>query len=113
MNRKRHAVRSTAALTLSAALAAAGLAACSGDSPLSNPPEQFGYVLTSDLVTSNAGTAVGVATDAAKVSARLYPGAFIAGPRGQNLPNGDLVTAKPTPGNPRQVDYTINEKATY
>lgn len=113
MNRKRHAVRSTAALTLSAALAAAGLAACSGDSPLSNPPEQFGYVLTSDLVTSNAGTAVGVATDAAKVSARLYPGAFIAGPHGQNLPNGDLVTAKPTPGNPRQVDYTINEKATY
>lgn len=113
MNRKRHAVRSTAALTLSAALATAGLAACSEDSPLSNPPEQFGYVLTSDLVTSNAGTAVGVATDAAKVSARLYPGAFIAGPRGQNLPNGDLVTAKPAPGNPRQVDYTINEEATY
>jgi len=94
-------------------LAAAGLAGCSEDSPLGSPPEQFGYVLTSDMVTSNAGSAVGVATDAAKISARLYPGAFIAGPRGQNLPNGDLVTAKPAPGNPQQVDYTINEKATY
>lgn len=113
MIRKQDAVRSTAALALSAALAAAGLAGCSEDSPLSSTPEQFGYVLTSDLVTSNAGTAVGVATDAAKISARLYPGAFIAGPRGQNLPNGDLVTAKPAPGNPRQVDYTINENATY
>ncbi|CAI37214.1 peptide ABC transporter [Corynebacterium jeikeium] len=113
MNRKRHAVRSTAALTLSTVLAAVGLAGCSEDSPLSSTPEQFGYVLTSDLVTSNAGTAVGVATDAAKISARLYPGAFIAGPRGQNLPNGDLVTAKPAPANPRQVDYTINEDATY
>lgn len=116
MNRTRHAARSakvTAALLLSATLAGAGLVGCSEGTPLSSPPEQFGYVLTSDLVTSNAGTGVGVATDAAKVSARLYPGAFIAGPRGQILPNGDLVTAKPAPGDPRRVDYTINADATY
>lgn len=116
MNRKRHtggSTKATMVLALSAALAAAGLAGCGKDAGVANTPEQFGYVLSSDLVTSNAGTGVGVATDAAKVSARLYPGAFISGPRGQILPNGDLVTAKPAPGNPRRVDYTINEKATY
>lgn len=109
----QHTTTATAALALTAALTAGGLAACSEGSGLKPAPEQFGYVLTSDLVTSNAGTAVGVATDAAKISARLYPGAFIAGPRGQNLPNGDLVTAKPGQDDPRRVDYTINETASY
>lgn len=64
-------------------------------------------------MTTNAGTGLGVATDAVKISARLYPGAFIAGPNEQLLPNTDLVTATRSGEDPKRVDYVINKDATY
>lgn len=76
-------------------------------------PEQLGYMLPRPVATTNAGTGLGVATDAEKLSARLYPGAFLAGPNGQLLPNPDLVNAVPEPGDGSAVRYTINEKAQY
>lgn len=102
-----------------ASISAVGLlagtaAACgTGDGDGDSDEAQFGYVLPRPIVTMNAGTGLGVATDAEKVSARLYPGAFIAGPDGQLLPNADLVTAKPQRGNTQVVEYKINPKAEY
>lgn len=99
---------------LVAVIGITGLAACanSGEQQRS-VQEQFGYMLPRPIVTMNAGTALGVATDAEKLSARLYPGAFIAGPNGQLLPNADLVTATPNPQDPRTINYAINAAAHY
>lgn len=106
--------RRVLASTLGAALLAGGLVACSSDTETEDvESEQFGYLLSRPIVTMNAGTGIGVATDAEKVSARLYPGAFLAGPDGQLLPNPDLVTATPQRGNETIVDYEINAEATY
>lgn len=106
--------RRVLASTLGAALLAGGLVACSSDTETEDvESEQFGYLLPRPIVTMNAGTGIGVATDAEKVSARLYPGAFLAGPDGQLLPNPDLVIATPQRGNETIVDYEINAEATY
>lgn len=92
------------------------LVACSsgdeGSSAGSGEPK-FGYALPRPIVTLNAASALGAATDAAKVSARLYPGAFLTGPDGRLLPNTDLVTASPTDGNGDVIDYRINQDATF
>ncbi|HIW91755.1 MAG TPA: hypothetical protein H9870_08860 [Candidatus Corynebacterium avicola] len=91
------------------------LVACGSDDGSSsdgNEPK-FGYALSRPIVTLNAASALGAATDAAKVSARLYPGAFLTGPDGRLLPNTDLVTATPTRDNGDVIDYRINEDATY
>src|SRR5699024_790646 len=74
---------------------------------------QSAYQLPSTPVPTNAGSVVGVATDAAKLSARLYPGAFLAGPEGQMLPNRDLVEVTPSKKHQEVVDYKINPKAKY
>lgn len=94
----------------------AAVAACSDNgSPVGKdkPEPQFGYALPQELVTTNAGTALGVATDASKISARLYPGAFIEGPDEQLLPNPDLVTATPSTRSQGTVNYQINAQAKY
>jgi peptide/nickel transport system substrate-binding protein len=106
----RNAGRTAAAAVLATATAA-GLAACSGDDGGTEP--RFGYALNTPLVTVNAASARGVATDAAKLSARLYPGAFILGPDNRLLPNHDLVTATPVEGQPDQIDYAISDQANY
>ena len=90
------------------------LAGCASDGGgLGRAEPQFGYQLPTTPVTTNAGSAVGVATDAAKLSARLYPGAFLAGPEGQMLPNRDLVEVTPSEKHQEVVDYKINPKAKY
>lgn len=90
------------------------LAGCGSDGGgLGRAEPQFGYQLPTTPVTTNAGSAVGVATDAAKLSARLYPGAFLAGPEGQMLPNRDLVEVTPSKKHQEVVDYKINPAAKY
>lgn len=89
-------------------------AACgSGSDDDDDTEPRFGYALPRPIVTLNAASSLGAATDAAKVSARLYPGAYLTGPDGRLLPNTDLVTATPTPDNGDVIDYRITESATY
>lgn len=102
-----------AGATGSAVLASALVACSSEDARVEVEAEKFGYVLPRPIVTMNAGMGIGVATDAEKVAARLYPGAFLAGPDGQLLPNPDLVTATPEPRDAKVVKYEINPQAKY
>lgn len=108
----RH-LRAIAGLVAAAALVA-GATACSDSTDADRATDgEFGYVVPRPLSTLNAGTSLGVATDAEKLSARLFPGAFLAGPDGQLLPNPDLVTATPEQHNPSVVHYSISAKAKY
>ncbi|MDN6813966.1 MAG: ABC transporter substrate-binding protein, partial [Corynebacterium variabile] len=108
--------RSTARGVLVATVATAttvSLAACSGSGDDIHPDEGLTYVLDEQLLTTNAGSTLGVAADAAKLSARIYPGAYLPGPGGRLLPNSDLVTVTPDPENPDVVDYALAEDANY
>ncbi|WKD59180.1 ABC transporter substrate-binding protein [Corynebacterium caspium] len=71
------------------------------------------YALSTPLVTVNAGSNTGAATNAELLSARLYPGVYTQGPSGQMIPNTDLVTTQVLPGLQRQVVYSINPTATF
>ena len=112
----KHSVGKKAAFAAAAAALAISVASCAEEN---NPgvdkqaEPQFGYALPQELVTTNAGTAVGVATDASKISARLVPGSFIEGPDQQLLPNADLVSANPSKRSAAVINYQINEEATY
>ncbi|APT93690.1 hypothetical protein CPHO_05465 [Corynebacterium phocae] len=83
------------------------------------PPKStdyFGYQVPSGLVTTNAGSAFGAASNAQFLSGRLYPAAFLPGPDGQLIPNTDLVTAEETPPTPeglRQIHYSISPHADF
>ncbi|MGO1275199.1 MAG: ABC transporter substrate-binding protein, partial [Corynebacterium variabile] len=108
--------RSTARGVLVATVATAttvSLAACSGSGDDIHADEGLTYVLDEQLLTTNAGSTLGVAADAAKLSARIYPGAYLPGPGGRLLPNSDLVTVTPDPENPDVVDYALAEDANY
>ena len=115
MHNVRKTWRKAIAALATGVIGFAGLTSCSDE----NSPEeiakqpQFGYVLPRPLETTNAGSVVGNATDAAKLSARLYPGAYVTGPAGQLLPNKDLVTAKVDPHSKQKIYYKINSEATY
>jgi peptide/nickel transport system substrate-binding protein len=89
------------------------LTACSGSGDDGEPDHGLTYVLDEQLLTTNAGSTLGVAADAAKLSARIYPGAYLPGPGGRLLPNSDLVTVTPDPENPDVVDYVLAEDADY
>jgi peptide/nickel transport system substrate-binding protein len=107
------ALRRPAALLTAAALTSA-LVACGSDDGVEEASDPlFGYALPRPIVTLNAASSVGAATDAAKVSARLYPGAYLTGPDGRLLPNTDLVTATPAPDNGDIINYRISDTATY
>lgn len=107
---KQRGIRAAVATMAASAL----LAGCGSDGGgLGRAEPQFGYMLPTTPVTTNAGSAVGAATDASKLSARLYPGAFLAGPEGQMLPNRDLVEVTPNPEHQEVVDYKINPKAKF
>lgn len=102
------------AVLLTTVAVACGLVSCtSDDGDEESVDSKFGYALPRPIVTLNAGSALGAATDAAKVSARLYPGAYVTGPDGRLLPNTDLVTATPSEDNGDIVNYRISEDATY
>lgn len=104
------------AATAGAVAITVAVASCAGDrgpGDSAAPEEQFGYALPQELVTTNAGTTLGVATDAGKISARLYPGAFIEGPDEQLLPNPDIVKAFPSKRNQAVINYQINSQAEY
>lgn len=83
------------------------------EEPGAHEQQHFGYALNASLATTNAGSLLGVATDAALLSARLYPAVYVQGPSGQMIPNTDLATTQVLPGSNRQVIYTINPDATY
>ncbi|AKE41341.1 oligopeptide-binding protein OppA [Corynebacterium kutscheri] len=92
-----------------------GIAACgSADEKARNPSHgQFGYVVNSALVTTNAGSYIGASTDAVLLSTRIYPSAYVLGPKGQMIPNSDLLTTRVLPGIQQQVVYTIANDAVY
>lgn len=109
--------------TFAALATASTLVACgAGDSEDNAAPsapvstDYFGYQAASRLVTTNAASAFGTATNAQVLSSRLYPAAFVPGPEGQIIPNTDLVKTEELPERAdglRQIRYTISEKATY
>ncbi|MDD7582376.1 ABC transporter substrate-binding protein [Corynebacterium sp. 32222D000AT] len=110
-----------AAAGLAASLAL-GLAACGqGEEPAEEEgtasSDHFGYQTSSELVTTNAGTAFGSAGSVAQLSSRLYPAAFVPGPRGQMIPNTDLVQAQElNPGSEdesKSVLYTLSDDAKF
>lgn len=122
---RANAAQRVAAGIAAAIVAGATLAGCGsqgGDdaAPVNpGPPpstDYFGYQVASRLVTTNAGSAFGTASNAQVLSSRLYPGAFVTGPDGQLIPNTDLVTAQEIEQSPlgeRQVRYRIADKARY
>ncbi|WIM72361.1 hypothetical protein QP028_14815 [Corynebacterium suedekumii] len=99
------------------------LAACTGgqdgadggpdDSAAPQSTDYFGYLVDTELVTSNAATDIGASSNTEALSGRLYPAVFVPGPSGQMIPNTDLVRTQVLPGANRQVIYTIAEDATY
>lgn len=108
-----HRLRLPAVLLTTSALTL-GLVACSsGDGAEDADDPLFGYAMPRPIVTLNAASALGAATDAAKVSARLYPGAYLTGPDGRLLPNTDLVSATPSQDDADVINYRISDTATY
>lgn len=77
------------------------------------PEVEFGYVAASPLLTSNAGSDLGVSSRAEALAGRLYPSVFVIGQRGQLIPNVDFAVAQSLPGQTRQVAYTISKTAKY
>lgn len=71
------------------------------------------YLTQRPALTLNAASLEGASSDAAVLAARIYPGAMIAGPGGQMLPNTDLVGAERLPGEDTRIRYTLSEGATY
>lgn len=110
--------------TIVVSATAVGLAACSSSdsSSESSAPaapvstDFFGYMVASRLVTTNASSAFGAASNSQVLSGRLYPAAYVPGPDGQLIPNSDLISAEEIPATAagqRQIHYTISSHATY
>lgn len=92
----------------------------SGDQAALSDPESYnytGYMVNSQLATTNAGTAFGSTTSAAQLSTRLYPGLFVPGPSGQLIPNADLVETEKLPpaadSDQESVRLTLADDATF
>lgn len=92
----------------------------SGDHAAPSDPESYnypGYMVNSQLATTNAGTAFGSTTSAAQLSTRLYPGLFVPGPSGQLIPNADLVETEKLPpaadSDQESVRMTLADDATF
>ncbi|GAB2498488.1 peptide ABC transporter [Corynebacterium atrinae] len=100
------------------AVAAIGLSACSSggdsdDTGTKSSTEHFGYLVDTQLVTTNAGTPVGATSNTEALAGRLYPAVFVPGPSGQMIPNSDLVQTQVLPGVHRKVIYTLSENSQY
>lgn len=123
MSALRRGRKAVVALTTALALTLVSCSAGEKDEGMGEqqgtPPSTdfFGYQTNSRLVTTNAGTAFGAATNAELLSSRLYPAAFVPGPGGQLIPNSDLVTTQeitePSPDAPRKILYTISDQARF
>lgn len=92
----------------------------SGEQAAPSDPESYnytGYMVNSQLATTNAGTAFGSTTSAAQLSTRLYPGLFVPGPSGQLIPNADLVETEKLPpaadSDQESVRLTLADDATF
>ncbi|MDK8503833.1 ABC transporter substrate-binding protein [Corynebacterium accolens] len=92
----------------------------SGKQAAPSDPESYnytGYMVNSQLATTNAGTAFGSTTSAAQLSTRLYPGLFVPGPSGQLIPNADLVETEKLPpaadSDQESVRLTLADDATF
>lgn len=92
----------------------------SGDQAAPSDPESYnytGYMVNSQLATTNAGTAFGSTTSAAQLSTRLYPGLFVPGPSGHLIPNADLVETEKLPpaadSDQESVRLTLADDATF
>lgn len=108
---KRNAVV-TAVLScvLSASVA---LTACGSTGDGGTAGDHFGYALDEYLLTTNSASAAGASSDAQVVTGRLYPGVYVNGPKGQRIPNTDLVEVRALPGAKAKVEYRITDKAVY
>ena len=108
---KRNAV-ATAVLScvLSASVA---LTACGSTGDGVTAGDHFGYALDEYLLTTNSASAAGASSDAQVVTGRLYPGVYVNGPKGQRIPNTDLVEVRALPGAKAKVEYRITDKAVY
>lgn len=71
------------------------------------------YVVNAELVTTNAGSAVGYSTDSALLTDRLYPAAYINGPKGQIIPNPDFIDAHSLPGVQQSAVFQIAEESKF
>lgn len=94
----------------------AALSACSNTNwtdQSGTPSEHFTYVTNSLLTTTNAGSNAGSATNAQVLSGQLYPGTYVLGPKGQTIPNTDLVQATLLPATESQVVYRIQQDVNY
>lgn len=92
------------------------LSACSstnGAEEAATPTDHFTYVANSLLTTTNAGSNEGSATNAQVLAGQLYPGTYVLGPKGQLIPNTDLVQATLLPATESQVVYRIQQDVTY
>ncbi|WP_080742768.1 ABC transporter substrate-binding protein [Corynebacterium ulcerans] len=106
------ALKALAAVLVSSVL----LTACGSDSTRDGTAgngKHFGYAVDDYLVTTNAGTNVGVSTNAQLMAGRLYPSAYVSGPKGQLIPNRTLVETQVLPGPNQQVIYKIADNAVY
>ncbi|WP_334265158.1 ABC transporter substrate-binding protein [Corynebacterium sp. Marseille-Q4381] len=95
-----------------AAAAVTSLTACAGIDDGADEAS-FGYLVSTPLVTTNAGTLEGRSTQAQLLSTALYPGVYVPGPQGQMIPNTDLVTTQELPGPERRVNYSLSQEAVF
>lgn len=99
------------AVLAATALVLSGCASSDNDDDEST--KLFGYQVTSNLRTTNAGSLEGSTDLAQSLSGRLYPGVYVPGPSGQLIPNTDLVKTQVLPGDQRKVIYTLSEAAVF
>lgn len=91
------------------------LSACSSSSETEPTPsnEIFGYAVDESLLTTNAGSSLGSSTKAEVLAARIFPGPFTQGPKGQWIPNRDLAEGQLLPGVQQIASFNINERAKF
>ncbi|AEQ06724.1 ABC transporter substrate-binding protein [Corynebacterium pseudotuberculosis] len=103
--------------TLAAVIASSVLlTACGSDGARNGAAgnsKHFGYAVDDYLVTTNAGTNLGISTNAQLMAGRLYPSAYVSGPKGQLIPNRTLVETQVLPGPNQRVIYKIADSAVY
>ncbi|MCS4535193.1 ABC transporter substrate-binding protein [Corynebacterium sp. HS2168-gen11] len=94
---------------------AVSLVACNNDQPPAPPSsrEYFAYAVDDYLVTTNAASTQGVSFNAHQISGRVFPGVYSTGPKGQRIPNTDLVEARVLPGEQKRVQFIIAEDAVF